>query len=165
MVGNPNEHLKEIKLFDVFRPEEIAELSQLGEHKKAEPFANVVIEGEQTWGLYIVLEGQVGVYKSGQLSPNVFDIGQIGKGGFFGEMSLVDSNPRSATVRALIPCEFFFISRESFERFLAQGDRKLRFYENCVRLLFGRLRELNDSYVISQYHLWRVALVKPGEAA
>ncbi len=161
------EVLKEVKLFQAFTQQELAQLAQMGKSATYESFSNIVIEGELSWGLFLILEGVAGVQKSSHVNGTVYDVGQLQKGNFFGEMSLVDENPRSATVRALTNCHLFFISKESFVKFLAQSqERKLRFYETCVKTLVMRLRELNDNYVISQYQLWKQALHKPeGEAA
>ncbi|MGE0614419.1 MAG: cyclic nucleotide-binding domain-containing protein [Bacteriovoracia bacterium] len=159
------ELLKEINLFASFNEHELNEILRTGESKVFEAYSNVVIEGELSWGLYIILEGTVGIFKNSATAKDItYDIGQLKKGSFFGEMSLVDENPRSATVRALTECQLFFISKESFSAFLDRsGDGKNRFYERCVKILVGRLRELNDNYVISQYQLWKTALEKDKE--
>jgi CRP-like cAMP-binding protein len=158
--------LKEIKLFSCFDPSELKALADIGTQATFDAFANIVIEGEMSWSLFVVMDGKVGVYKSGQLSGNAYDIGEIGKGGFFGEMSLVDDKPRSATVRAIAQSNLFKIDKKDFQQFLNHSEnRRLRFYENCIGLLFARLRDLGDSYVVSQYHLWRVALDKTREVA
>lgn len=76
-------------------------------------------------------------------------------------MSLVDENPRSATVRALTACNLFLLSKESFLQFIgSSSDLKVRFLDSCVRNLVARLRELDDNYVVSQYQLWKTALKK-----
>ena len=93
------------------------------------------------------------------MSGTSYDIGQLKEGGFFGEMSLIDQNGRSATVRALTACQCFFFSKEGFNQFLAQSQElQMRFYLSCINQLVHRLRELNDHYVISQYQLWKSAL-------
>lgn len=156
--------LKEIKLFQVFKDPELVQLLAAGQTQTVEAFANIVIEGEFTWGLYLILDGTVGVFKSNQISGTTYDVGQLGSGSFFGEMSLVDENPRSATVRSLTECKLFFISKEAFIQFLGRSSElKLRFYESCIQNLVSRLRDLNDNYVISQYQLWKTALIKGKE--
>ena len=158
--------LHEIKLFQVFSEQDLLPLIENGEAKTYEAYVNIIIEGEQSWGLYLILDGTVGIFKSNALSGNTYDVGQLGKGSFFGEMSLVDENPRSATVRALTDCQLFYISKEVFSVFLDHSDgQKLRFYETCVKTLVSRLRELDDNYVTSQYLLWKTALLKEKEAA
>ncbi len=157
--------LKEIKLLRVFNEAELGQLIVAGTGASYEAHANIVIEGEMSWGLYLILDGVVGIFKTNKLNGEQYDVGQLRHGSFFGEMSLVDDNPRSATVKALSDCHLFYISKDSFERFLSGSvDRKARFYESCSKNLVGRLRELDDNYVISQYQLWKTALKKENAA-
>lgn len=153
--------LKDVKLLQSFTDQELAQLIQMGTGMTFEAHSNIVIEGEMSWGLYLLLNGAVGIFKTNKLTGESYDVGQLRKGSFFGEMSLVDNNPRSATVKALSETHLFFISKDVFTEFLnTSKDLKLKFYENCIRTLVGRLRELDDNYVISQYQLWKIALKK-----
>ena len=153
--------LREIQLLHPFTDQELAQLIQLGASATYEPHSNIIIEGELSWGLYLILGGTVGIYKTNKLTGENFDVGQLRYGSFFGEMSLVDENSRSATVRSLTDCQLFYISKDTFLDFLAPAlDRKVRFYQSCVKTMVGRLRELDDNYVISQYQLWKTALHK-----
>jgi CRP-like cAMP-binding protein len=93
--------LKPIALFRGFSDEELGRILAAGELLSVEPHANIVIEGELSGGLFLILQGIVGVYKTNKLSGSCYDVGQLREPSFFGEMSLVDDNPRSATVRAL----------------------------------------------------------------
>ncbi len=153
--------LKEIHLLSTMTDSELARLLQYGAIFRREAHANIVIEGEFSWGLYLLLNGTVGVFRNNKLTGTTYDVGQIRDPGFFGEMSLVDENPRAATVKALTDCIVFYISKENFLRFLAASPGlNVRFYEACVKNLMERLRELDDSYVVSQYQLWKIALRK-----
>jgi CRP-like cAMP-binding protein len=153
--------LKDIRLLQSFSEAELQQLIALGTGASYEPHTNIVIEGELSWGLYLILYGVVGIFKTNKLTGSLYDVGQLRAGSFFGEMSLVDENPRSATVRSLTNCELFYISKEIFNAFLNKSpDLKLKFYTNCVNNLVVRLRELDDNYVISQYQLWQSALKK-----
>jgi CRP-like cAMP-binding protein len=153
--------LREIRLLQCFSPQELAQLIQMGNGAAYEPHSNVVIEGEMSWGLYLILAGVVGVLKMNKLTGESYDVAQLRGGSFFGEMSLVDENPRSATVRSLTDAHLFYISKDVFQAFLKQSpDLRMRFYDSCIKLLVSRLRELDDNYVISQYQLWKTALKK-----
>src|SRR4051812_30560433 len=88
---------REIKLLETMTDAEINRLIDYGQLQKREAHSNVVIEGEFTWGLYLLLQGAVGIFKTNKLTGTTYDIGQLREPGFFGEMSLVDENPRSAT--------------------------------------------------------------------
>lgn len=158
------EVLGEIKLLKSFTETELQDLLSFGKEIEYEPHSNVLIEGELSWGLYLILKGMVGIFKTNKLTGDSYDIGQLRAGSFFGEMSLLDENPRSATVRAMTNCSLFYLSKESFLSLLDQNpDLKLRFYSDAVRNLVARLRELDDNYVISQFQLWQSALRKDTE--
>jgi CRP-like cAMP-binding protein len=151
--------LREVKLFARFDESELADLIQLGSTKAYEAHSNIVIEGETSWGIFLILDGYVGIFKRNKMTGDVHDVAQLHTGNFFGEMSLIDDNPRSASVRALTPCQILSISKEAFQTWLAKSSqRQLRFYEDCVKHLVNRIRDLDESYVISQYQLWRSVL-------
>jgi CRP/FNR family transcriptional regulator, cyclic AMP receptor protein len=153
--------LKEVGLFKTLSDTELQQLISMGANTQYEEHSNVIIEGELSWGLFVVLEGMVGVYKLNKLTGDHFEVAQIKAGGFFGELSLVDDDPRAATIRCTTPCTLLQITKEQFTAFLNQStDLKSRFYLSTIRSLIGRLRELDDNYVISQYQLWHVALRK-----
>lgn len=153
--------LSGIKLLKTFNEQELTKLITVGSVAQYEAHTNIIIEGELSWGLYLILDGMVGILKTNKLTGDNYDVGQLRGGNFFGEMSLVDENPRSATVRTLSNCDLFYISKDTFLEFLNQSaDLKLRFYLSTIRTLVSRLRELDDDYVISQYQLWQTALRK-----
>jgi CRP-like cAMP-binding protein len=154
-------HLRDIKLLKPMSDDELAQLLQLGTLANHEAHANIIIEGELSWGLYLILDGVVGIFKTNKLTGDNYDVAQLRSGSFFGEMSLVDDNPRSATVRALTQVQLFYISKDVFNSFLDRStDLKTRFYASCIQMLVARLRHLDDDYVVSQYQLWKAALKK-----
>lgn len=158
--------LKEVKLLSHLTDAELAELIQLGEARSYEPHANIVIEGEPSWGLFLILDGLVGIFKKNKLTGDVYDVGQLRKNNYFGEMSLVDEHPRSASVRALTRCQLLHISKDAFNQWLSRKpERRGRFIEDCVKTLVVRIRELDENYVISQYQLWQSVLRSKKEAA
>lgn len=153
--------LKPISLFKAFKDDELKGLLSVAKVMQFEPHSNVIIEGEASWGIFIILEGMVGVYKANKLSGTVYELGQLRTGAFFGEMSLIDQNTRSATIQALTDTTLLYISKDDFQNFLQQSSEiRLRFYENCIQSLVHRFRELDEHYVTSQYQLWKFALTK-----
>jgi CRP/FNR family transcriptional regulator, cyclic AMP receptor protein len=158
--------LKKIRLLQHFSDNELAKLLTLGRAAAVEAHTNIVIEGEATWGLYIILEGRVAIMKSNLVTGDIHDVAQLGMGNFFGEMSLVDDNTRSATVKAIEDCQVFYISKHAFMSFLNHSPTlKIGFYEACVQELCNRLRVLDENYVVSQYQLWKTTTKKASEAA
>lgn len=157
--------LREVKLLQIFGDEELQALLKMGKLLQYEAHANIVIEGEMSWGLYLILDGQIGIFKTNKLTGDIYDIGKMNAGNYFGEMSLVDENPRSATVRALTDAYVYNISKDQFMAFLdASQGRRLRFYETCIRDLSKRLKDLSDNFIEAQYQLWKTAVQKKGVA-
>jgi len=157
-------HLREVKLLSGFSDEDLAHLLKGGEILSFEALALVVIEGEPSGGLFFLMEGQVGIFKTNKASGDLVEIAQLRAGQSFGEMSLIDDAPRSATIQALTPAKAFHLPSDVFKSFLAGNERtKCEFYQRCVAELAKRLRSLDDNYVISQYNLWKVALKGDGK--
>jgi CRP-like cAMP-binding protein len=153
------ELLREVRLLQVFKESELAALVGMGQPQHVEAHANIVIEGEPSWGLYVVLFGMVGVFKNSKTNGEPYDIAHLSPGSSFGEMSLIDDQPRSATVKALTDTQLVHFSKDAFNQFLGTvPGLKDRFYQACVKMLVGRLRRLDDDYVITQYQLWKTAL-------
>lgn len=153
--------LREIRLFRKFSPAELTQLIRLGTTHTFEAHTNIIIEGELSWGLYLVLDGRATVFKTNKSTGETHALAQLKEGASFGEMSLLDESPRSATVRAVAECRLFHISKDAFIAFMNESqERQLRFYENCVHDLVTRLRDLDDSYAITQYQLWKAVIRK-----
>jgi len=66
----------------------------------------------------------------------------VGADSVIGELSMLDGQPRSATVTALTDCRLKYISRAEFQRFAAQEPSV---YEHLTRLLVGIVRQTDSS--------------------
>ena len=60
-------------------------------------------------------------------------LNNLGAGGSFGELALIHSSPRAATVKSLTPSVCWAIDRDSFRRCVAAGAEAYR--QECARLL------------------------------
>lgn len=85
--------------------------------RKAEPMtveAGTVIceEGEVGQTFYFVVSGKAAVLQHGRKAA------EVGPGGYFGELALLDRLPRSATVKALTDMELLAISQRDFNKIL-----------------------------------------------
>jgi CRP/FNR family cyclic AMP-dependent transcriptional regulator len=70
--------------------------------RRCEAGATVVAEGEPGRSMYIVQSGELAVSKLGE-SGRAIRIARLGPGDFFGEMTLIEMQNRSATVVAESP--------------------------------------------------------------
>lgn len=154
------QQLKNISIFKNFTDEELTELYAIGEFISFKPQSYVVVEGEPTRGLYIILYGTVSVYKNDIITGNMHRIAYLETGNNFGELSLFDNSPRSASVCAETDCYMFYLDSQKFNEFLQKKgqDIKVRFYKTCAEDLVARFRNLNNDYIISQQLLWKYAL-------
>lgn len=113
-------------------------------HLQPESFAAgdwVIREGENGDRLYFITGGRVRVF---QQNPRVVELAELGVGDAFGEMELIDTQPRSASVQALSDLETYS---------LTQHELHLLNYEyptvftmivlNLARELSRRLRAAN----------------------
>lgn len=138
--GASSDELKGIRLFSAidadtlatWRRELVVEMFAAGEV--------VVREGETKGEMYVVLEGEMEVLKK---SKSGFDarVALLGPGDWFGEMSILDVQPRSATVRTVAPSRLLKLSAADFD-LLYRMD--LRAYAllvmNIAREMSRRLR-------------------------
>ena len=82
------------------------------------PGQAVVRQGEQGDTFYLVAHGDLAVRVA--IEGGEKEVAKLGRGGFFGEMSLLTGDPRTATVIAQGDAALLAIDREAFERVFAQ---------------------------------------------
>jgi CRP/FNR family transcriptional regulator/CRP/FNR family cyclic AMP-dependent transcriptional regulator len=81
----------------------------------------VVLEGDDSvQALYLIASGSVQVYMTGVDGRETI-LSFLERGDFFGEMSLIDGEPRSASVRTVTDAQMLIIHRESFLKLIRQS--------------------------------------------
>lgn len=119
---------------------DIASLARLGGVKKFgedEVFFNYGDPGHE---MFIILKGRVGVYIT-SFDGFPTKVAELATGDFFGEMSLLESMPRSATISALEETVVLVINDSNFEQVVAQQPNL------ALRIMKGmsnRLRQQNE---------------------
>ena len=97
-------------------------------------------EGEPARDMFVVLSGEMEVLK-GTATGAESRVALLGPGDWFGEMSIVDIQPRSASVRALAPARLLRISAADLDRLYRQDIRSYALIVlNLARELSRRLR-------------------------
>src|SRR5215210_2686743 len=84
-------------------------------------------------------------------------LGYIHPGNFFGEMALIDGQPRSAQATASEPTTLGRVDHATFERILARAPRDL--HMNFLRSVVERLRGVNAHYIHELMRAERLTLV------
>ncbi len=132
--------LRQIGLFGALPDPLIEQLAGALSTIHVESGAILFREGDDGRDMYVVLSGEMEVLKRSQRGADA-RVAMLGPGDWFGEMSIVDVQPRSATVRALAPSHLLRIGAADLDQ-LYRHD--LRSYSivvlNLARELSRRLR-------------------------
>lgn len=134
------------------------ELRALRSEKHARSFrAGEVIfsAGDPGDGFYVVESGQVRIFaRVGQDEQRL--LATIGEGDFFGEMAVVDAEPRSASAVAEKPTRAYFLTRDTLLDLLRE---KPQLALDLVREFSIRMRALNQKYVDEIIQAERLAVI------
>jgi hypothetical protein len=101
--------------------------------------ATIIHEGTTGAHAYLILSGSVEVSK--KVGEEKLVLSRLVKGSIFGEMSLVDDKPRSASIVALEDTEVRVITRDRFESMLEQNPGAVI---PLLKQVFQRVRYLNQ---------------------
>ncbi|HJK91617.1 MAG TPA: cyclic nucleotide-binding domain-containing protein [Polyangiaceae bacterium LLY-WYZ-15_(1-7)] len=133
--------LRDIGLFGGLDDETLTILARELPTTHVEVGESVVEEGDLSREMFVVIGGELEVVKKGPRGGE-FRVALFGPGDWFGEMSILDVQPRSATVRAVAPTMLVRISNEHVEKLLYRRDLKAYalLLMNIARELSRRLR-------------------------
>jgi CRP-like cAMP-binding protein len=143
------EIIKGISLFEGLAPSEIEGVLCVCERVRFEPGACLMRQGQPADSAFILESGAVDVMTR---LPGGGEAGvaTLGPGCVIGEMALLDTGLRSATVVAREPVSGYFLERDGFHMMLAQRNRAAFAIQGRIsRTLCRRLRELNARIIAS----------------
>jgi len=99
----------------------------------------IVKKGDEGAGFYLILQGAVEVRSNGKT------LAKLGPGHFFGEMSVVDTQPRSADVVAVESSRALVLSAWAFKSLLSERPRiAVKMLQELVRRLRNSDRALSE---------------------
>ena len=115
----------------VEQAEYVALLQKAGEPGTFRAGDVVFADGDRGDCMYVVKSGSVSLRQAGE------ELEEVGPGGLFGEMALIDLGPRSASAVAVTDCELVSLEKRRFW-FLVQETPY--FAETVMRVMVDRLR-------------------------
>jgi CRP/FNR family transcriptional regulator, cyclic AMP receptor protein len=130
--------LKAVPLFASFPEDQLRVLTTLVTRKSASRSTTIMAGGDPTDSLYIVLSGRLKVMMSDAEGKEVI-LSILGPGEFFGEMGLIDDEPRSATVMTIEACELLSIAKRDFKKCLAEN------FEMAMAVMRGLVKRLREA--------------------
>jgi CRP-like cAMP-binding protein len=127
--------LAEVPLLASLSRRHLGKVAKIASSKRFAAGGELVRAGERADAFYVILDGRVRVQVPGR---NV----ELGSGEFFGEMALIDGEPRSATVVSLTEVYAMIIPRTKFLKLL-EAEPKISLA--IMATLTRRLRDLQAS--------------------
>lgn len=130
-------------LFDMLSNQELEYVAELARPKKFTAGQHVFEEGELGDSLYVIVSGELEVLRR-DASGEQKVLTVLCAPEFFGEMSLIDKEYRSASVKARGDAELLHLSAENLTTFRKQFRDGFTFVViNIARVLSSRLRDAN----------------------
>ena len=123
-----------VPIFQELRDDFLVRLASIMEEHTFNSKEVILTQGQEGRSVYVVATGRVRVHSGDQ------DLALLKKGEFFGEMSLFDSEPRSASVTALEVCDCLVLTQQQLYEAI---DETPEIALNIIRILSRRIRELN----------------------
>ena len=123
--------LRKVPLFSGLTDDDLEAVVRDATEEQFPPGQDIVTQGDSTGPFFLILEGRCKVMIDGQ------ERRMMGPGQYFGEMTLLDNEPRSATVRAettvrglaIPPWDFLALLEENFgiaRKVMANLSRRIR---------------------------------------
>jgi CRP-like cAMP-binding protein len=134
------ESLRNIPLFSSVGDDDLDAVAALLIERRFPKHKTIVEEGLPGDYMYVIREGRVQVSKlSDDGREKILEF--LEAGDFFGEMSLLDNAPRSASCRALVECRVLALSRNDFLNAMRKGpDLAMAVVQELTR----RLRQVDE---------------------
>jgi CRP/FNR family transcriptional regulator, cyclic AMP receptor protein len=127
--------VRNVPIFQELRDDFLVRLAAIMEELHFPAKHTIFTQGEEGRSLYILVSGRVCVFSGNR------ELAQLQQGTCFGEMAVLDAEPRSASVITLEPCECLLLTQQQLYEAIEETPGVA---VNVIRLLSRRIRELNQ---------------------
>ena len=124
--------LKNVPLFSTMPPDTIAWVAEAADETSTLSGQTIFEKGSEGDSMYVIADGSVRIH------DGVKTLASLPQGAFFGELSILDGETRSATATAETDCLLLVIRQDSFRRILS---KQFDVTENLLKILVRRIRE------------------------
>jgi serine/threonine protein phosphatase PrpC len=139
MAAQKIEVLLGIPMFSGFDFKQMAKFVEIAEVREVRAGQVLIRQGEDDASLHVILYGAAQVLRGGEI------VNRLGVGDHFGEMSMIDRVPRSATVVATEPMKILVLEREAFHALLqTDASMAVKVLWSIAEKLNRRLRQADD---------------------
>ena len=147
--------LKSHDLFSQIPGEDLAQIAQIADEVHFDEGDEICREGDPGDSLYLIISGRVRVHQKD------IEVATLGERQVVGEMSLLDSEPRSATVSATTDTTMLKIARDDFNEILAE---KAEIAQGIIKVLTRRQRATLEQLANARARLERAEQQNAGGA-
>lgn len=119
-MGEELEQLRSVTLFSSLSDEQLQTLMTAMERRRFMPGQVIIREGEPGDSFHVITSGEV-AFLTVDAGGHEITLDTAGVGGWFGELSMVTGDPRSARVKAVERTETLCLGRDAFRRFLVSN--------------------------------------------
>ena len=133
--------MSEVPFFSNLSEKDLETITKHAMRRSFPKNATIINEGDQTDSLYVVEKGRAKAFLTDRSGREIV-LGIIAEGSYFGEIALLDREPRSASVMTLEPSVFLIISRKDFQQCL---EDNIEIAMNMLSALTDRIRDLTGS--------------------
>lgn len=136
------ETLRHIVLFRDLADSELVRLFAKFKNIDRAAGETIIAEGEETYSMFVIVEGEVQVKRNGKA------LAKLGRGAHFGEMSLLNQRPRSASVTTTMDTQLLILERDFFNQVLREDTAlAAKMLYKLAQILCIRLEESSKSEV------------------
>ncbi len=132
--------LQRVPLFAEMPAETLAALAGRLRRRRMPPGTPVVYKGDPSGAMYLIASGRVKVHQATAGGDDVI-LNILGAGEFFGEMSLLDGQPRSADISTLEPSELLLLEGDALREIIHEQPS---IAWTLLKILSQRLRDQNE---------------------
>ena len=129
--------LARVPLFQGISAESMARLASVTGELDFDEGQFVVLQGQVGTGLYVIIEGEV------KVEHGSVELARLGPNEFFGELSVIDQQPRSASVLATMPTRTLAVASWDL---LGLIESDPSFALNMIKGLAARIRAQGDHH-------------------
>jgi CRP-like cAMP-binding protein len=129
--------LRKVPLFGGLSQRQLAQVAQLTDEAEVPAGRRLATVGDVGRELFIIVEGEATVTLKDRRTI------RLGPGEFFGEMSVIDGGPRSATVDAATPMKLLVVANREFWGLLSEAPQLA---SKIMRTMSQRLRDAEEAH-------------------
>ncbi|MES2771554.1 MAG: Crp/Fnr family transcriptional regulator [Pseudomonadota bacterium] len=130
--------LHSLPMFSGVTDAQLSQIALFARYRQVPRNTVIVRAGDHSDSLYVIVSGSVKVLNT-DLEGREVILTLLGRGDFFGEMTLIDGSPRSADVLSTEATDLLIIPKLEFERCLTGS------FELCLNIMKGLVQRLREA--------------------